>query len=288
MSIIKLGPVSITDLFEEFYEKRKNGFDFSGFFSELNLKPEGEVSIFISSPHFPTLFISANRKGIYLFGLAPNTNFSSKSFFFKELELTDFFEGLYLKTFSPYSNILFAPNKIKVHFGIFTQEAPVSAFALAGDESEVKKILKSEEFSGKPKLSCAGFFSETAFIKVLNSYERWGEEGWRFDFSRDNAIISIDAGKNKFSGNEFSERKLISFFLISIMKTRYPELIEYSKAKISKPGFTNSLISFSVPFAKFNSWLSKLEIFSCSFSKISEKLYEFIDEEFRKDMEIFK
>lgn len=271
---IKLGPKTVTGDLERIFKNTINEYSFKGFFSTHTLGKK-ILGLFICTKGFPTLYIYISKNGPFMIGLTSTKDTSKKAVANKKISIPQEFVEEYKDLFGN----LHVPQpdeaSLKMFLGMFTEPLSIPSFSLVGKKSETVELLNREGVYGRNLLSAAGLFSEEKFLKILNAYEIWKEEGYRFDFQDERVLFSLRMPKN--SKNTENEDRAIAAMINHIVSKTYPNVFLSSQGE-TLTGVPNVLTTFYIKFERLSKFLSNLTPFINRFNHSCGEIDSILEE----------
>jgi len=272
--LIKLGSKTLTDVLERIFNNTISEYSFKSFFNAI--KDEKRIlGLFIYTKGFPTMFIYISQTGPFLIGLSSTNDVPKKAVTRKTIAIPQEFSEEYCDIFRSLHIPQPEETSIKMFLGMFTEACSIPSFSLLGKKEETVELLNREGVYGENYLSAAGLFSEEKLLRVLTAYERWKEEGYRFDFQDNKALFSLKMPKK--SKNTENEDRAIAAMINHMLSKTYPNVFLPTEG-LTLSGVPNVLTTFFIKFDRLPKFLSNLDPFIARFNKSSGEIDTILEE----------
>ncbi len=281
MKVIKMGPKDISEILDYFYNKTLTRFSLSSLLNTLKGKERKSILLSMGIRRLPSLYVLIDKNGPYLIGLTTQQALEDERFYSEEVPALKEMFSTYAAIFSRYYGRNLQIGEAKSSLAYVDENTVFDSFGIVGDEDYLKRKMMSENITGKKKVTVAGFFSEDSFKILVDSYETWNDNGFRFDFSKNETFFSIRCSKEGFYNDDPIEIKAIGEFYSSILSSWLPGFLKPASRKFEIPGVTKALSTFSIDFEKMPIWILKLEEFRKFYEESVYSISEFMNTELK-------
>ncbi len=271
---IKLGPKTLTGDLERIFKNTITEYSFKGFFTSLT-KQKRILGLFVCTKGFPALFIYVSETGPFIIGLTSTKDTPKKAIAKRTIPIPQEFSEEYRELFRSVHVPQPQETSLKMFLGMFSEVIPIPSFSVVGKKRETFALLNREGVYGKKLFSAAGMFSEEKFIAILAAYERWKEDGYRFDFQEEKVLFSLKMPKN--SKNTENEDRAIAAMINHLISKTYPNIFIPSEGETLN-GIPNVLTTFLIRFERLSKFLSNLTPFIARFNKSFGEIDSILEE----------